>query len=387
MTFGLSRYGIGDNKMIKVLFLINTLGGGGAEKILVETVNNLDKSKYQITVQTVFDEGVHKKDLSSNVRYKTIIPFKQGMFRSIYARFLVKILGCSFIYKFFVKDKYDYEIAFLEGLPTKIISKSKSKNGKKYAWLHTDLNAYPNSYKIFGSEKVEAKAYKTFDKIFCVSENVKTALQKKYDITHDKIGVVYNIVDNEKILSAAQENAVIPAKINPVFVSAGRLTWVKGYERLLKVHHRLINEGLAHSVMILGDGEERNALESYISENNLERTAFLVGFQKNPYKYISKSDLFICSSFAEGYSTVVSEAVICGVPVLSTDVAGAKEPIHSPRCSIVVENNEEALYAALKNILMSEQMLIDLKKDVTLRREFLKKEYLIQKFEEEVFTK
>lgn len=371
--------------MKKVLFLINTLEGGGAEKILVETANSLDKNKYQITVQTVINKGIHKASLSPQVRYKTIIPFKNNFLQKVFSKILFKMLGCSFVYNFFVKDKYDYEIAFLEGLPTKILSNSTNKIGKKYAWLHTDIESYPNSFKVFSSELKEKEAYKKFDKIFCVSESVRQSIQHKYGIETSNLEVVYNIIDDTAILMASREIVDISSFKKPLFISVGRLKKVKGYDRLLRVHNQLIKEGFLHTLLILGDGEEYPFLEKYIRENNLQATAFLLGFQINPYKYISKADLFICSSLAEGYSTVVSEAVLCGVPVLSTNVAGANEPYDSPRCSLVIDNNEVALYNSLKKLLLCPQKLTELKNDVLSKKNAFEKNKMIQKFEEEVF--
>lgn len=372
--------------MIKVLFLIGTLNGGGAERILTETVNSLDSSKYQITVQTIFDEGLYREKLSPVIRYRSIIFLKKGFIRSLFFKLLFKLCGCAFVYKFFVDDDYDYEISFLEGLSTKIISKSANKKSKKYTWLHTDINCCPNSYIHFGSEKKEEEAYKKFDKVFCVSESVRESLLKKYSsLDEKKIKVLYNIIDDKSITDLANVKAELPAQIRPFFIAVGRLVKVKGYERLLEVHSRLIKDGFKHSLLILGDGEEYDSLLAYIENNNLKNTAFLLGFQENPYKYISKADLFICSSFAEGYSTVVSEAVLCGIPVLSTDVAGAKEPSDCPRCSIVVENDKESMYLALKELLTNQEKLLGLRNDMKKRKVGLEKKYLVKKFEEHVF--
>jgi len=371
--------------MKKILFFINTLNGGGAEKVLVDTVNSLDSGKYQITVQTVFDGGINKKYLSPNIRYKSIIKTNNRIIRKILSKIIFNLLGCSFTYKLFIDDQYDYEISFLEGLSTKLISKSSNPKSKKYAWVHIDLNAYPDSYKAYGSEKKEEKAYESFDKIFCVSDYVKKAFLKKYKIDSSKLYVLYNVIDDEMINLSSKKTVELPVQTKPLFISVGRLSKVKGYERLLKIHKQLIDEGFAHAIMIIGEGKEREVLSNYIDDNNLQDSVFLLGYKENPYKYISKADLFICSSYAEGYSTVVSEAVICGVPVLSTDVSGACEPYDCPRCSIVVENNDLAIYTALRELLEKPDRLITLKKELERKKEVLKKEHLVAIFENEVF--
>jgi len=372
--------------MIKVLFLIGTLNGGGAEKILVDTVNNLSPRKYQITVQTILNDGIYKDKLLPHIRYKTIISFKKGLIRSCIFKFLFNICGCKFVHRLFVNEDYDYEISFLEGLSTNIISQSVNKKSKKYTWLHTDINCCANSYLMFGSEEKEIRAYNKFDKIFCVSEHVKESLMQKYKIEEKKLQVLYNIVDDGFISVASMEQAELPCVARPIFMSAGRLVKVKGYDRLLRVHKRLIDEGLLHSLVIIGDGAEKQNLRKYINENHLNNTAFLIGFQENPYKYFSKADLFVCSSLAEGFSTVVSEAIICGVPVLSTNVSGANEPLELPRCSVIVDNSEQGIYIGIKKLLQNPESLTNLRRDVLNKKKIINKEKLIKEFEKEVFN-
>ena len=369
---------------MKILFLIGTLGVGGAEKVLIDLVNNLDPQKYQITVQTLIDIGEKRAALSPNIRYRSIVRFKSGFLRDIATKILLKILPARFIYRAFVKDGYDCEIAFLEGFPTKILAYSDDPKGKTYAWVHTDLNAFPDSYRAYGSEEKEGRAYRKFDRIFCVSEGVKTAIQKKYALDDATLDVVYNIMDDKAVYDGIKETSDFLPAIRPYFISVGRLIEQKGYERLLRVHRRLIGEGLFHTLAIIGDGPLKETLVDYIEKNSLSETAFLLGYQSNPHKYVKDADLFVCSSLAEGYSTAVGEAVLSGTPVLSTDVAGAREPFRSPRCSIVIDNDEEALYDALRALLQNPKELVALRSGLEARQEGLRKDFLLAEFEKKV---
>ena len=98
-------------------------------------------------------------------------------------------------------------------------------------------------------------------------------------------------------------------------------------------------------------------LEDYIAEHNLCNSVTLLGFQDNPYSYMKASDLFVCSSYVEGYSTVLVEALICGTPVLSTKCSGANEILGDSEYGLLVENDENALYHGIKSLLNSPQML------------------------------
>lgn len=371
--------------MKKILFLINTLNAGGAEKVLVDVVNSLDTQKYLVTVQTVLDGGENKRFLSPVIRYKTMIRTKNVCLRRMLSALYLKILGAGFIYRLFVKERYDYEIAFLEGQPTRIISKSTNRMAKKYAWIHTDLNAYPNSMLAYGSQDREEEAYRAFDKVICVSEDVKREFLRKYRINQNRVEVLYNIIDDTAIAERAREQVQLPVNAKPVFISVGRMVPQKGYDRLLRVHQRLIREGYRHSLVLIGDGEQRAALSAFVQANGLSDTVTFLGYQSNPYKYVSRSDLFICSSYAEGYSTVVSEAVLCDTPVLSTAVSGANEPQNCPRCSIVVDNNEDALYESLKDILEDPGKLMALHDDLEQRKATLRKDHLVAELERRLF--
>ena len=371
--------------MKKILFLINSLKAGGAEKVLVDTVNSLDPNKYQITVQTLLDTGENKQYLSSHVRYKTIVRAKNAFVRRVLINLLLKVLRADLVYRFFIKEDYDYEIAFLEGQPTKIISKSTNLKSKKYAWVHIDLNAFPNSIYAYGTPEREEAAYRCFDKVICVSEAVKKEFLNKYPIDERRVDVLYNIIDDREICSASMDSVELPDMPKPMLISVGRLARQKGYDRLLRIHRRLIQEGLVHSLVLIGDGDLREELTSFVQQSGLSDTVRFLGYQSNPHKYVSKADLFVCSSYAEGYSTVVSEAVLCNTPVLSTNVAGSSEPAECPRCSIIVENSEDALYEAIKSLLEDPEKLTALYVDLEQRKTALKKDNLISAFEQKLF--
>ncbi|MBR4099791.1 MAG: glycosyltransferase [Clostridia bacterium] len=372
--------------MKKVLFLITTLNGGGAEKILVDTVNSLDNNKYDLTVQTVIDEGIYINRLNKDIKYKTIIKTKNKFLRKLFSRVIIDFIPPRLIYNVFIKDNYDYEIAFLEGVSTKFIATSTNKTSKKIAWVHTDLIKYPNSYKQYGTENKEATAYKKLDTIVCVSEDVKKSFIKKYNCCSEKVKTIYNILDDKNIIKKSREIIDFPIDIRPCFITVGRLIYQKGYDILLRIHKRLIDEGFEHSLLILGEGDMRKNLEEFIIQNKLDKTVKLLGFDENPYKYIKRCDLFISSSRVEGYSTVISEALVLGVPIISTNTGGAYEPMENPRCNLVVGNNEQELYIALKEVLLKPQLLQEYKKQQKEKIQYFKKYNLLRKLENKIFS-
>ena len=154
--------------MKKVLFFIPTLMHGGAEKVLVNLVNNLDELKYDITVQTLFDVGVHKKSLNNNIKYKYIF---KNLFRGSTTFF--KLFSPKYLYKRYIKEEYDIVVSYLEGPTARIISGCPFKDTKKVAWIHIELNDSKMISNGFRSYNEAINCYSSFNKIICVSETVK----------------------------------------------------------------------------------------------------------------------------------------------------------------------------------------------------------------------
>lgn len=364
------------NARKKVLFIIHTLGGGGAETVLVNLVNNLRPDKYDITVMTLVDTGELKHKLASHVTYKTTIPIKhkqkaphkdtsgsllnkQSRTKNIAIKAYTvfwKYFPTKILHRLFVREKYDIEVAFLEGICAKFVANSPNKNSRKYAWIHVDLEKQDKSSKIFKSFNEERKTYEKFNKIICVSKDVRRKFIKKYRIDGKKVVVKYNPIDAKEIIGKAGRSPR-RQKDEVTITSVGRLNHQKGYDRLLKIARRLLNDGEHFLLQIIGEGTSENTLRDYVTKNNLDNNVKLLGFRSNPYGYLSQSDIYVCSSRMEGFSTAVSEALILGLPVVTTDCAGMKEILGGHNeYGIVTRNSDDALYEGLKNMLNSTKL-------------------------------
>lgn len=338
--------------MLKILFLIPTLGHGGAEKVLVNLVNNMDTNKFDITVQTLFDEGVHKKSLHKSIRYKS---FMKKQFHGNTTLF--SIIPAEVLYRVIVKEKYDYIVSYLEGPTTHIIAGCPYKETKKIAWVHIELGDDARFKQGFRTKREAIEAYKSFDKIVCVSETVKSVFEETAGQSFPNMTVLYNTNETAQILDKAKE-PIEDIVFSPEYVnvcSVAKLMESKGFDRLVRVHRRLLDEGFRHRVYILGVGEKKAELEAVIEENNLKDSFILLGFRENPYKYVAACDLYVCSSRREGFSTAVTESLIVGTPVVSTLCSGAEELLgKNNEYGIVVENSEDGIYDGLKQMLQSE---------------------------------
>lgn len=338
--------------MIKILFLINTLGGGGAERVLVNLVNNMDRSVYDITVETMFDDGVNRELINKDINYISMkAPCPKG-----YA-YIFRVIPASVLYRYFIgKRKYDIIVAYMHGAPVKVISGCKDNTVNTFSWLHNGSPETGTFFKFWLSKKPAFKAYKKCDRIVGVSQSVADAFSG-YTGIKEKVAVVYNTSDVERIKNlACSDNPFKTDEDIIKIVSVGRISEEKGYDRLLDICCRL-KRGYDIDVTIAGSGKKENELKEEIKAKSADDWFHLAGYQSNPYKYVSNSDIFVCSSYDEGLSTAVTEAVILGKPVISTDVSGAKEILgENNEYGIVTENNDEALYEGLKKMISDKKL-------------------------------
>ena len=341
----------------KILFLIESFAGGGVEKVFIDLINNMDISKYDITVMSIWDYGVRKKDLRKDVRYKSIFPNIKGISR-VFHNFVEKSDG-RLLYKLGIREKYDIEIAFIEGRATKIIGASSNPNSKKIAWVHVDLSNGHWTNKVFkNSILLEKDCYKKFNDIVCVSNSVKEGFKKLFGNDFENIHVKYNPIIASEVIKKSHEEItdIVKPKDKKLLVTSGRLNSQKGFDNLLEACNKLNKDGLDYELWILGEGWGRPQLEDLIIKYNLNNVK-LLGFKENPYKYIKQGDLFICSSRNEGFSLVIAEAMILGLPVISTNCSGPNELLNFGEYGFMVENKKDSLYKGLKEILNDEEKL------------------------------
>ena len=347
----------------KVLFLIESLAGGGAEKVLTTLVQHIDKERFDVTVCAISGGGKYEDAIKRQVSYKAILAEpKNG---NVWERWLYvlkhhlvyKWLPLSWVYRVFVPQNSDVEVAFVEGFTTKLLSYSTNLVAKRYAWVHIDLHQNHWTKSVYDNLKEETDVYNQYTELFGVSNTVVSAFRKELPNVTVPVETVYNPIDVHDILSRANEIVDLKCGKSLLMVTVGRLEPQKSYMRLLRIAKKLIEDGMDVELWILGDGTERNLLEQYVSENKMQERVCLLGFHANPYKYLRQGDLFVCSSLSEGYSTAVTEALILGLPIITTDCSGMAELLQNGECGVITENDEAALYEGLKRLLTDKSLL------------------------------
>ena len=347
----------GNGNRIKVLFFIESLVGGGAEKILATIAGHIDKKRFDVTVCSVTDTGIHVEQVSRHVRFRPMIRTRNRLLYSILYHLIYYVLPPGWVYRLFMPQGRDVEVAFCEGFATRLLARSPVS--RKIAWVHTDLESNPWTQKVvYRSVEEEREAYSKYSTVVCVSETVRESFRRRFGL---EAVTLYNPLDSEDIVRRSEEKIALPPKRRIRFVSSGRLVEQKGYDRLLKVAKRLRDEGCDFELWILGDGEQMDSLRAFIAEAGLGDRVAMCGFMDNPYPWVASADAFVCSSRSEGYSTAATEAIILGVPVVTTLCSGMRELLGDDEYGWIVGNEDDALYEPLKKIADNPSCLRDLK--------------------------
>ena len=351
---------------LRVLFVTDEMACGGVAAALLELLKSLDTTKFEAHVLVLHHHGEFLDRIPKGIRVFAGTPFfdiidqkfsvlkrqkdvrgmvrkivmgvclKTGMIRPIIRREREKVFG---------NEAYDVELAYKDGFCTVFTSCGQTQ--RRIAWVHND-------YSIFkGAKNYKAllhRCFESMDAVIAVSQKAADCAEQYFCLSK-KPEVIPNLVDETKIreLSTAFEPPFDHTR--PCFVSIGRLSFEKGYDRLLSVHARLIREGLPHNIYIVGEGEGRAELEALRSRLGVEGSFFFLGYQPNPYPYIASSDGYIMSSRHEASPVVIPEALLLKTPVISTDVADVKDRVTAGPYGLIADNNENSLYEKIRNTL------------------------------------
>lgn len=361
----------------KILFLIHDLGQGGAEKVLVNLVNNMDHEKFDITVTALFGGGVNEQFLKKEIKYCSI--FQKNIPGN--SQFM-KILSPAQLHQLFIKEKYDIEISYLEGPSARIISGCPNSKTKLVSWIHVEQHTKDAASYAFRSFQESVECYEKFHEIVCVSEDVKEDFLHIYSGTNVvKPVVLYNTNETDLILKLKDEpvEKEVFSEGEIRLCGVGKILPNKGFDRLARIHKRLREEGYPVHTYVLGKGSEREKIEKYLITNHLQESFSFLGYQTNPYKYIAKCDLFVCTSVAEGFSTAATEALIVGTPVITTPVAGMKEMLgENNEYGIITKQNEQSVYENIKSLLEDKEKLNYYKKQTQVRGKKFTKENTVK---------
>lgn len=334
-----------------LLFVMNKLSCGGAEKSLISLLHLIDYSKYNVDLYLFKHEGFLMNQLPKEVTllpqpkefqyfdmpFSTVIKecIQNLNFKILIARFRMSLMlqfekipavreqkAWRFVGPCLKKiDKpYHATIGYLEKNPNyfcvdKVTAKIK-------------IGFVNNDYKLLMLDKgIDTPYFEKLDYIVTVSEACEEILIDCFPNFKSKIRMMYNILTEQTINAMAEEpiSDLDESKLN--IVSLGRLNYQKAFDGAVEACAILVARGIDIKWYVLGDGEDRPKLEKQIAEKNLQKNFILLGIKENPYPYIKKATLYVQPSRFEGKSLAIDEAKIIHKPILVTNFPSAKDQI------------------------------------------------------------
>lgn len=342
----------------KILFIHSNLGGGGAEKALLEVLNHIDYNRYDVTLFLLYRKGIFIEKVPPQVRFMSeqFGRYFPGRIGKLVIRLgLRNFLLYYYAKRIFKNENYDTIISFMESGPAKFHSYIINKGKKNISWVHCDL--YKNHYTttFFPYIKQEKNFYASLDDIIFVSNDAKAQFKRLFGL--DKGTVINNIIDCKLIQKLSKECLNTPIRRTFTFVNVGSLKQIKRQDRIIEVAALLTKEGYDVDFWILGEGILEQQLKNYALSLNVEDKIHFFGFQSNPYPFVAAADVFLMTSDSEGFSLVVAEAMCLGKAVISTRVTGPIEILDNGRYGILTGFSSEEIATAAAKLISDVKLL------------------------------
>jgi len=338
----------------RVCFVIPSLAGGGAERVAVQVLNALDRSRWDRSLFLFERVGPFLADLSPDITLESAdVTSRIGQWRALR--------------RFIRKARPDVVVAFLSYWSALTATRAAGVGAKVVFAIGTPVGAFLSDRDYRWSQPWNRRVFTTVmrtacalaDGIIATSTGVADDLIESVGSTAARIRVVHNPVDVRGVASAAREpidSADEARWLRPVIVAAGRLAEAKNYALLIEAFAILRRRTVA-TLFILGTGDEEANLRSRIASLGLVDSVHLCGFRRNPWSYMARADVFALTSRYEGFGNVLVEAMACGVPVVATRSAGTLEVITPGADGLVVDQHEPAAFAsALASVIDNSEL-------------------------------
>lgn len=370
-------------RKIRVVFVEYQLVCGGAEQALFDLIHLLDKDKFEASVYVqsagggweekfwthgipvIHDYSCRKatmnplKKLGNLVKkYRVAQAYRDGG-RNLLEVCLPKQPDIVVSYSAWIYD----EIAFV-------------KNAKTVKYIHGD----PGTNEVYRQEALEKRSVlERYDRIVCVSRAAWNSFRELSGLT-EKTELHYNPLDSDHVRQLAQLPVQLPEDM-PLICAVGRLSEEKAFERLLVIHKSLLDQGIRHGLVIVGDGPDRDFLRRLTHALGVSDTVILAGYQENPYPYMKRSKFLVNSSLTEGLPVIAMEALCLGVPIVAT-VPSVGEAFGDARCGLITENSVPALEAGIRRMLTDDAFYAEVKAGAEARSAYFDGKRMVKEIEE-----
>lgn len=395
--------------MKKILFMCINMNIGGTEKALLTMLNEMDSSKYDITLLMLEEYGGFLNEIPKFVKvkyvneYKEIKEFvkeppqlvaKKLMKNKKYVRGFNILLSytlakatkdISYYYRYLLRnvneidEEYDLAVAYagpMDFITYFVLNKIRAK--KKAQWIHFDIT------KIGFNKEFAEKNYSKFDKIFVVSKEGKDKLIKLIPSLKKKTEVFFNVISCKLIKEMGNREFGFDDDFDGTrILTVGRLSSEKGQDLTIPVLDRLKKEGYKIRWYCIGDGPERKNYKEKISKLKLEEDYLLLGAKLNPYPFMKQCDIYMQPSKHEGYCITLGEARCFDNPIVTTNFTGANEQIINEENGLVCDISEEGIYQSIKRLLDDRNLYNKIK--VNLSKEIVDSTEEINKLEKLIY--
>ena len=366
--------------MKKILVIIPDLKSGGAERSLVNFLNECDYSEYDVDLLLFSKTGAFLSQIPSDVSVvqnpllsslfskskKEIHEIrKEHLFTYCYAQ-LIKVVGTiigklvalgdkyksrqyrwNLVYRWLIPNNansYDIAMAYLEGEATYYLA-DKISTENKISWVHNDYN------KLGYDSRLDRRIFEKINSVVTISDECVRSLKKTFSSLSNRVYRLENITSEKFIYKKSKE--FIPQEYNKLIkiLSVGRLTPQKGFDFAIDAARILDEIGLDFCWYFIGEGRLRGELKQKIELYKLEEKVKLLGVKENPYPYIAGCDIFVQTSRYEGKSVVLDEAKILSKPIVSTNYSTVYDQIKDGDEGIIVEQNAESIAAGIRLLI------------------------------------
>lgn len=356
--------------MKKILFFVESLHCGGAERSLLSLLNNLDYTGYDVHLMVAkrggeFEKFVPKlldiESISINLSIFSRLKYKALRFLDKKKRYHKAQLFWQSVKSDIpvASDKYDVAISWGQGFATYFVAE-KVNATKKFAWVNVD-------YKKAGYDSDrDLPIYNKFERVVGVSQYVQEIMQQFLQI--DKVIAIRNVIDPDDILLRARDNMSFNFDKNYInIISVGRLAPQKGFELAVGAAEYLLGQGIKFRWYIIGEGSERGYLVNLIESSNLKDNFILLGFRDNPYPYIAASDVYVQTSWYEGLGRTIIEAGILCKPIVTTNFPTSYSILEHNKTGLIVQMDPTIIGKAVLDLIQNQTLNNELVQNLNLQ--------------------
>lgn len=343
---------------VHILFFTPSLGGGGAEMHLLRVLNHLDRKKFRLSLALARSGGAYESALAKDVKVHVL---NTGRVNSSTLRMIRAIRP---LHRLIQTQQPDILCSVMGHANTVAVLASRALPVRPKVVLSVQNPPSINSGRSWHMVSrlllsLTPSLYPQADRVIALSQGVAEDLLTLVPKIRDRTEVIYNAGVDSRVLNGVSEplpNQELPQN-GPLIVACGRLTEQKGFPHLIEAL-ALVRQVTPAHLWIIGEGKQRRYLENNIQRLGLTNCVRLLGFQNNPYKYMTAADVFVLSSLYEGFGNVIVEAMACGAAVVATDCPyGPREIIENGINGLLVPPvNVEALSKAIIRVLTDPEL-------------------------------